>query len=102
MTNGMHPLQMSPRSPCSFTPEQQLQIDAMREQVRALEIVYQEAVEKNWPKDDLCKATEDKRRELQGLMMRFRTENAPFGLLHSRRLSEPADGFMLNDAAPSF
>jgi hypothetical protein len=84
-----HPLLASPRSPCNFTPEQQLQIDAMREQVRALEIVYQEAVEKNWPTDDLDKATEDKRQELQALMMKFRTENAPFGLLHSRRLSEP-------------
>ena len=72
----------------------------MREQVRALEIIYQEAKDKNWPTDDLCKATEAKRAELQMLMIRFRTENAPFGLLHSRRMSEPAETFMMQ--APSF
>ncbi|GKY92066.1 hypothetical protein MPSEU_000178100 [Mayamaea pseudoterrestris] len=89
------PLSMSPRTASSstFTFEQQSQIDAMREQVRALEIVFQEAVQKNWPTDDLCRATEAKRRELQELMMKFRTENAPFGLLHSRRMSEPPDNY---------
>jgi hypothetical protein len=89
----MH-VELRRQSQIFFTHEQQRQIDVLRDQVRALEAAFQEANENELPEDHLRQATDLKRKELQALMTRFRTENAPLGLLHTRRLSEPPDAVM--------
>lgn len=90
----------SPGSPCHFTPEQQARIDATRAKVRALETAIQAAAEQLQPTEELVRATEEHRRDLQELMIQFRTENAPLGLLHSRRMSEPSIHAVVKQAPP--
>jgi hypothetical protein len=90
-SRGLDPMQVDAqyelKTNICFTVDQQRQIDCIRDQVRALEGAFREANEKELPEEDLRQQTDAKRQELHELMTRFRTENSPSGLLHSRRWS---------------